>query len=722
MILKTRRSILSIILIVLFMCTFTGFRFTAGAADVQVTIDGGSAVQGGTISIPIRFTTVPQNGIYALNFSVVFDTAIFSLQSITIGNICNKNATFSGSLPNSSAAISGDPIFVYYDNSDDFSQAITDTGTFATMVLKVKSTAIPGNTQIKVSDLAGDPVAFGDSTAHHYTVDKVPGTITITSATVPVSSVSVVPAIASMKVGDSLPLTATVLPANASIPSVTWSSDNTAVATVNQNTGVVTAVAAGKANITAVSQADATKNAACAVTVSLNTVAVASVSVAPSTASMIVGDTQTLTATVLPADATNKTVTWSSDNTAVATVNPSTGVVTAVAAGSASITAVSQADATKTATCVVKVANRQVAVTGVKLSQASAVLNLGDKLTLSAAVTPNNATNTSVLFTSDNNASAIVDPNTGIVTAVKAGTANIKASSISDPGVFDVCAVSVKPAKPAVSLGMGITPGTINVVGADATMQYSIGSGSYTNVTAAGLSNVAVNANDILHVRVAAAGLVPASDIQDLTVNLAMIKPVDPPAGIVFTPGTTVGTTKMTIPTQSVARTVQYKIGGGNWTDVSSLPVTVDNIQAAASTSVLVKFKATALQPESLPLSLTIGSSNLKNAFTVTDIGAASFVVGNDVNTSVSLTNNDSTARTAVLIAALYSSDNKMLRYSYAKMTIAPGSASAQTLSAGFSTSDLDRSKSYTVKLMVWDDFTTMNPFCDPIVKPMAQQ
>ncbi|WP_245176844.1 Ig-like domain-containing protein [Flavobacterium aquidurense] len=82
-------------------------------------------------------------------------------------------------------------------------------------------------------------------------------------------------------------------------------------------------------------------------------VAVTSVSLSPSSASLSVGGTQQLTPTILPANATNKSVNYSSSNTAVATVN-SSGLVTAVANGSATIT-VTTVDGSKTSTCLVTV-------------------------------------------------------------------------------------------------------------------------------------------------------------------------------------------------------------------------------------------------------------------------------------------------------------------------------------------------------------------------------
>ena len=171
---------------------------------------------------------------------------------------------------------------------------------------------------------------------------------------VAVTSVSLNKTSTTINVGSSETLTATVLPTNATNKNVSWTTSNSAVATVNN--GTVTAVGAGTATITVTSVADNTKSATCTVTVpepSSDPVAVTSVTLSKYATSLNVGATETLTATVLPDNATIKTVTWSSDNTAVATVN--NGTITAVSAGTATITATSDADNTKKASCTVAV-------------------------------------------------------------------------------------------------------------------------------------------------------------------------------------------------------------------------------------------------------------------------------------------------------------------------------------------------------------------------------
>ena len=123
--------------------------------------------------------------------------------------------------------------------------------------------------------------------------------------------------------------------------------------------GVVTGKAVGTATITATSTVDDTKSGSCTVTVieAQGSIPVTSVTVTPATTSVQVGKTRSLTATVAPANADNKTVTWRSSDEKVATVNAN-GVVTGVAAGEATITATT-VDGNKAASCQVTVTNSE---------------------------------------------------------------------------------------------------------------------------------------------------------------------------------------------------------------------------------------------------------------------------------------------------------------------------------------------------------------------------
>jgi uncharacterized protein YjdB len=232
-------------------------------------------------------------------------------------------------------------------------------------------------------------------------------------------------------------------------------------------------------------------------------VAVTGVTLAPTTATLTLGETETVTLipTVLPAEATDKSVTWTSSNEAVATVTD--GVVTAVAAGTATIT-VTTTDGAKTATCAVTVAApaastytvtlkegtedatswtiapaeatttgveagtevkatyngmkkvksvkakkkapANVAVTSITLNKTATEITVGQTETLSVtAVAPDNATDKTYTWKSSDETKATVDQD-GKVTALAAGTVNIYAEANDGSGVKGTCAVTVKVA------------------------------------------------------------------------------------------------------------------------------------------------------------------------------------------------------------------------------------------------------------------------------------
>lgn len=169
---------------------------------------------------------------------------------------------------------------------------------------------------------------------------------------VPVTSVSLDQTAATIAIGGSVTLTATVLPTNATNKEIIWSSSNMGVATVSG--GVVTGVSAGSSDITATT-ADGGFIATCTLTVTATVVGVTGVTLDQDTLALEIGvtDTGTLVATVAPADATDKSLTWDSDDDTVATVDAA-GEVTAVAAGTATIT-VTTNDGSFTDTCEVTV-------------------------------------------------------------------------------------------------------------------------------------------------------------------------------------------------------------------------------------------------------------------------------------------------------------------------------------------------------------------------------
>lgn len=241
-------------------------------------------------------------------------------------------------------------------------------------------------------------------------------------------------------------LTATVKQGSSTITNqtITWTSSDSAVATVS-NSGKVTAQKEGTATITA-ALANGQK-ATCKVIVTKEKVAVTKITLTPATLNLKVGENDSITAAVEPNNATDKTLTWVSSNTAVATVD-NNGRVSAVGEGSATITATAKDGSNIKATCEVTVTAAVVKAAEVTLSAPTLSLEVGQSGSLTATVKPDNATDKTVTWTSDNSAVATVD-SSGNVTAKGEGTAIITATAKSDSNVKASCTVTVTAAQPA---------------------------------------------------------------------------------------------------------------------------------------------------------------------------------------------------------------------------------------------------------------------------------
>ena len=262
-------------------------------------------------------------------------------------------------------------------------------------------------------------------------------TVTVEKKLIPITEVSLSESAVGIIEGNTHKLTATVLPENTTdSKSVSWSSNNEAVATVSED-GTITAKSAGTAVITATSTNG--KTAGCTVTVSKKEIPIVDVALNRTSATITEGDILNLTATVLPENTTeSKNIGWSSSNNDIATVD-STGKVTAKQAGTVVITATSSNG--KTASCTITVEKKEIPITEVVLNKTSAAVDEGETIKLIATVYPENTTNgKSIKWSSNNNTVVTVDL-MGNVTAKKAGTAIITATS--ENGVSASCTITV---------------------------------------------------------------------------------------------------------------------------------------------------------------------------------------------------------------------------------------------------------------------------------------
>jgi uncharacterized protein YjdB len=260
------------------------------------------------------------------------------------------------------------------------------------------------------------------------------------------TSLTVAPTTLSLLTNTSSTLVATVLPVNTSNPTLSWASNNTGVAIVSATGTITTFARAGTATITVATTDGSNLTATCFVTVVIPGVPipVTGVSVYPTSFISHPNLTTQLVATVQPFNATNKSVTWSS-NSSNATVDAN-GLVRGVRIGVATITVKTDVGNYTARTTV----NVTQPVTSIILSNTTLNLRIGQRQQLRATVFPSNAPNKAVVWTSLNLGIATVS-STGLVTAVGNGTINIIATT-SDMGLVATCSVTVTTSVQSVSL------------------------------------------------------------------------------------------------------------------------------------------------------------------------------------------------------------------------------------------------------------------------------
>ena len=240
-----------------------------------------------------------------------------------------------------------------------------------------------------------------------------------------VESVTISLPSAELEIGRTLELSATVTPPGATNKDISWSSTNSSVASVSA-AGLVTALSEGTTTITA--SADG-KKGECKVSVVKVPIMVTEVKLDKAELTLYECDEETLTATVLPDDATDKTVTWTSSDNSIATIE--SGKVKAVKKGEATITA-KAGDKTAKAKIVVLTP-----ISGVSLNKDKLTLYIGETETLTATLTPAEATlKDPISWTSSDEAVATIAD--GKITTVGKGTAKITATAYGKSASCDI--------------------------------------------------------------------------------------------------------------------------------------------------------------------------------------------------------------------------------------------------------------------------------------------
>lgn len=415
------------------------------------------------------------SGRYVCQFTVGDQT-----DTITYQVDCFSDISFSSELPQSKHDYSDDldQYFGYYneaykeatqlavtfdektafENGYDYIQifdANSDAKRYSSEELAGKTIYVDGNKFILRFKTDGSVTDWGFAVTNVMPIEKP------VSTEKPVTDIELDKETIKLALNQSEILTPSFAPFDATNQKVAWETKDPSVATVDGN-GKVTAVGVGTTTVIAKSE-DGNYESECSVTVFAY---VSSVTLNKTVLTLEQGKAETLYASIMPANAENKDVIWSSSNNTIVTVDEA-GKVTAIKPGTATIT-VTTKDGNKTATCKVTV---NLSATKVQLSKTSLTLTKGASSVLGATITPSNSTDRITWSTSNKNV-ATVDQS-GKVVAVNPGTAVITAKSTS--GKQATCTVTVnqivnkpvnKPVvKPVVanSIKLNKAKATINV-------------------------------------------------------------------------------------------------------------------------------------------------------------------------------------------------------------------------------------------------------------------
>ena len=249
----------------------------------------------------------------------------------------------------------------------------------------------------------------------------------------------------SLQVDDSEKLTTDIIAEPNADTTLEWSSDKENIAAVDQN-GNIQAKAVGTATITVQSKANPEAKDTCEVTVTekpAEVIPVESITISASPASPKVGDTVRITAKLNPSNATNQSLTWSTnDSSILSPLNAGSGLIVtykAEKAGTAKITVLGEGG--KKAELSITVTSGTIPVTGVTLDKTTASIPINGTVKLTATVAPSNATNKKVTWSSSDTKVATVDGN-GNVTGKAKGTATITVTT-EDGSKTAKCTVNV---------------------------------------------------------------------------------------------------------------------------------------------------------------------------------------------------------------------------------------------------------------------------------------
>ena len=255
-----------------------------------------------------------------------------------------------------------------------------------------------------------------------------------------------------LTLNNSVKIEATLTPTNTTITTLYWETSNPEVATVDQE-GNVTAVANGKATITAMTIDGSELSTSCEVKIGIQDVE--SISISQKSAELKPNEMLNLNCTVIPENATNKAITWTSDNTSIAVVRTNSdgsATVLAVAPGIANITATTNDGTNLSDTCVVKVLKLAESIT---LNKTTSAINTGEIIDLNATVLPDDADYKNVTWaTSDETLATVKDNGNGTATisAINPGVVTITATTADGSNLSASCEITITKLAESITL------------------------------------------------------------------------------------------------------------------------------------------------------------------------------------------------------------------------------------------------------------------------------
>jgi uncharacterized protein YjdB len=368
-----------------------------------------SAIAEGTVTVTA--TSNDGSGIIATQTITVYNPTILVNAIIVSSETEVDSVEINGTL-NMLAQISptnaSDQTFIWSVNNSDIATINPSTG-----LLSAKTSGI-----VEITATANDNSGVNSTIS-----------IVVYKPNILVNSILINSTSDSVETNSSLQFSATVLPVNANDQTFTWSVNNTDIATINKSTGLLSAKTTGTVEVTVTANGNSGIKSTYSIIVFQPNVVINSIALNSNTDSIEVNETLKITATVLPENASYQTITWSVNNTEIATINKSTGLLTAKNTGTVLITAEANDDSGVSSKLSIEVYQPTILLDSIIIIASSDSVEINNSMQLSANVFPDNASDQTYIWSVDSTEIASINSTTGTLTAKKTGTVIVTATA-----------------------------------------------------------------------------------------------------------------------------------------------------------------------------------------------------------------------------------------------------------------------------------------------------